>query len=264
VALTRKRPEDRSSTWRPRRSIRVYFDEVDEILGVLTQTGTVTADTGDFKGPVSDASDLGVAGNRELHQCSLKSETDQGGSITVDLGQRAEVTISSDDLTLSGASGQLQGILKPCLRKLLRPGEVVADGKFVGISGLLIFVALLCLIFGPILFGTSFSSGSSTPTAGVSSTTTTLVVSHNHANGSTNHDTQRFVGIGLIFLGLLLVVGTETLGKSLEPTGVVVLAYRKDAPSWWERNKTAVFINVVTSLIVGVVLLFIGYAIGKA
>lgn len=253
MPLERTKPEDKSSTWRPRKSILLYFDEIDEVLAVLKQTsGTVNVDTGVFRGDIASANDLRPVGTKRLSQCVLTAERDDN-RITVDLGEPAGVIISSDSLELSGASAGIQSVLKPRQRNL---GGIDWSANPMGLwTG----VAVLGLIIGGILFGIGFTY------SGPATTTTTAAVAvgtppKTTTGKETSNKAFRPYGIGMLAVAFLALLGGAIFGRNPKARGTIILAYREEAPTWWKANHTAVTINLGTSVVVGVVFFFIGKA----
>jgi hypothetical protein len=50
--------------------------------------------------------------------------------------------------------------------------------------------------------------------------------------------------------------------KNPRPKGTVVLAYRIEAPTWWDRNRTALGISLATNVAVAILFFLIGRALG--
>ena len=72
MPLQRLRPEDKSEVWHPRKSVRLYLDDVDDILAVLKHTDPhVAATTADFAGGIDTAEELKVTGQRTLSDLLL-------------------------------------------------------------------------------------------------------------------------------------------------------------------------------------------------
>jgi hypothetical protein len=233
VALERKRPEDKTAIWRPRRSVRLYFDEIDEILAVLGQMHQeVAADTPDFSGPITSSEELKVVGSNRLTDCSLTADEKDRG-IGVILSKPVTVRISpSDDLALSGASTRIQAILNKCQ---LRFGGGYSGRMLAG------FLAA-CISISAISFGLLVSSGQSSTAFNPGST---------------------YLGLlGGVALLIVVRLGVGVFGRNPDPKGTVVLAYRVEAPTWWDKNRTAVGISLGTNVAVAVFFFFLGKAVG--
>jgi hypothetical protein len=84
---------------------------------------------------------------------------------------------------------------------------------------------------GIILFIVSFVSGAT----------------HEHAGAS--NAGLRLPAIGVFIFAAILFLGTQLLGRDAGPEGVVIVAYRKDALSWWQQNKATVLITVVVAIV---------------
>ena len=55
--MRRRQPKDLSDSWKPRRSLRVYLDDIEELFELLGAVGNVAAETKDFV-DIANADDL--------------------------------------------------------------------------------------------------------------------------------------------------------------------------------------------------------------
>lgn len=246
MPLERKSPEDRSARWRPRKSVRLYLDELDRIIKIMEVVGSpVLADVGDFAGPIVSGDDLRIGDLERLKTCSLTAGP-ADRSIKVTIGPMAEVEIAAeDDLGLTGASTRVQEVLNSCRR--------AAGGIGNRPDGSLSIPAVLALA----LFLTGVIVGLAVLTSGGSGTSGAAVASA----GSTAHTSDvlvRVLALVAVVLGVGLGAGAALVGPNAYPKGIVILAYRIEAPSWWTRNGTSVIIGLVTSTIVGVFFFWLG------
>jgi hypothetical protein len=173
----------------------------------------------------------------------------------VDLGQPVGITISpSDDVSLTGASTQIQGILRESQRTFGNIGDL--SKPHIG-PWVLLFVILL--ILGAALVGSSFTS--SIPTHTLS--TTGVAVPIPGAIPVSNSGQQPW-GIAALALCAFILLGGVAIGRNRSPRGTLVLAYRAEAPTWWQKNRTAVGIGLATSVGSSIVFFFfIGKAVGS-
>jgi hypothetical protein len=232
MALTRKRPEDKTERWQPRRSVRVYFDDLDAILATIRKAmddDKVLVDTGEFSGLIDGVSDLKETTSApRIDQCNLISRhagDDGEKMISVSLGPSTVVSVSPfDDFRLSGAKKQLEDILNKSQRRF---------GGYDFGPGWIAWVVVALVVF-PVLSG---------------------LVQHSASKGL-----ACFAGACLGALALVIMFCV--LMKNDRPKATIILSYRQDAPTWWQQNHTAVLISLATNLVVGVTLFFIGKAVG--
>jgi hypothetical protein len=231
VPLERKRPEDKSRRWRPKKSVRLYLDEVDEILGVLRNVNDeVRVETAEYVGKIRATSELEAISGRTLSSIkltSLRVDTPDH-EISFETDPVVQIYLSpSDSLELSGASQRIQEIVNQCQTRFA--GSNRGHGRHV-----------VSLVFG-------CSVGLMAATLGTE-----------EATG---------YGVSLILpvaIGLCVAwtMDRSMLALSPGPQGTIVLAYRNEAPTWCKRNKTAVGVSLATNLISGVVFFLLGKWIG--
>ena len=70
------------------------------------------------------------------------------------------------------------------------------------------------------------------------------------------------VGVSITMLITSAAVLWALFGTNRTPSGVTVLAYRSDAPTWWEQNRSAVILSLVTNAVVGVIFFALGIWVG--
>jgi uncharacterized membrane protein len=251
VVLQRRKPEDRSTTWHPRKSVLLYFDEVDALLAIMAKTGgDVTAETAEFSGLIAKSDELSAVTAGPLTDCILTTRS-ADEEMKIVLGQPVGVTISpSDDLPLAGASSQVQAILRRNQRRM--GGGNRGEGRLPP----LILLGFVVLIIGIVLLVLSF--GSTTPTQ---TTSTGAAVPVAGAKPRSNAHSRPGVEAALA-IGAVLVLGPLAFGKNPAPKGTIVLAYRDAAPTWWRRNRTAVGIGLATNFVVAVASFLAGRALG--
>jgi hypothetical protein len=196
--------------WTSRRSSRIYLDEIDQIIGVMSQIGgKVEVDHPEFAGSIASGEDLKVIGGKRATNLTLKSFAPGDRSITFISGWSTTVRISrADDQQLYGAFVQLK--------------EIVRQGtnffNWIAIS----LVPVVGGLVNVLLLGQR-------PFVTVAVAMSSIAV-------------------------LTLVVRERLLFTSRGRAAIdhhIVLDYRADAPTWWQRNRSAVLIglalNVVTS-----------------
>lgn len=228
VALTRRRPEDKSEVWHPRKSVRLYLDDVDDVLAVLQQTDPkVGVLTPDFAGHMYRADELKVTGQRTLDDLVLTAGSQDHG-ISVELKRPVSVRIEpSDALDLTGARQKIQEVLSRSQERFGGWDVNTASNEVVGAA-----------ISGLVLLGLLVTSQGETRTSGW---------------------LWREALVALIPLALAAVAfGRKLTGPNKRPRATVVLAYRAEAPTWWERHHTAVTISLVTNVLVAAVFFLLG------
>lgn len=226
MGLVRLRPEDKTSIWRPRRSVKLYLDDVDELLAVGRPLGGLIATTSDFRsdGPLVTANDLRQISQSSINRLVLRTES---GNLSVSLAEPVAVAIEShEDLTLVGARQRIVEIL---------------NDRQTPLGGLQ--WEIWSVVLPPFLFVVAFLS-------------ITL-----RSQLSAGRSFIWFFGGAVI--GLLLIIwGLGRFGNSGHPTATVILATRAEAPTWWKRNRTAVLIGLATNGVVGLAFFLIGRAVG--
>ncbi|MCA1703834.1 MAG: hypothetical protein LC808_11450, partial [Actinobacteria bacterium] len=64
--------------------------------------------------------------------------------------------------------------------------------------------------------------------------------------------------IAALFLGLVVVCWRALRGPNSSPRATIVLAFRTEAPTWWERNRTSVLVSLATNALVGTAFFLLG------
>lgn len=65
-------------------------------------------------------------------------------------------------------------------------------------------------------------------------------------------------GGAILLAAFVAVAGRMAAGPNRAPRATIVLAYRADAPTWWERNRTPVLIGLVTNVGTGLLSFLLG------
>jgi hypothetical protein len=232
VALERKRPEDKSELWRSPTGVRCYLDDIDDILTVLREIGEVRAETPDFHGTIVSAAELKAAGKQQLTELTLTSKAGHG-HVTVRIGEAVGVVLSPrDDLVLVGAADRIRRALQRRQSKwrTLRSTNI---SPWLAVLGA--FVALLL---------TSLSASQ-----------IAQALPQDSSAGST-------VAIIVLVLGVFVAVTLGRAAVTYRASGVVVLAPRAEAPTWWERHRTEIAIGLATNAVVGVLFFVLGLWVG--
>lgn len=244
MPLQRLRPEDKTEVWRPRKSVRLYLDDVDEILAVLKHTDhSVAAVTPDFAGGIETAEELKTTGQRTLTDLVLAAGS-KDHNVSVELKTPVTVRIvPKDALDLAGASQRVQDVLSSRQERL--------GGWHLGSDSEWFRIVASLMIAGFTLAGTAIAT--TTSTAG------------DQPEGDIDWAISGWLlgAAGLVLLLLLsLVIGRKATGPNRNPRATVVLAYRLDAPTWWERNRTTVLIGLVTNVGTGLLFFLLGLWLG--
>jgi len=223
MPLTRRRPEDKSEWWRPKKSVRVYLDDIDALLAILHQvSGEVTADTGDFSGTITSANELRVVGQTSIDKLELKAERDDV-QFDVWLKDPVMVRISpKDDIRLTGALQAVQGVMEKA-HMPLGGSPLLASG----VGGPLLIALWIGFLFAAYYIGIAYA--------------------------------------GPIVLAILVAsaFGTRLLAPNRQPGVIILLTYRSEAPTWWQRNRTAVLISLATNVLTGAAFFALGLWVGK-
>lgn len=240
MPLTRRRPEDKSDVWHPKKSVRLYLDEVDEILAVLKHTDPqVEVTTPDFEGKISTAEELKVAGQTALTDLTLSAGNNEYG-ITVELRQPLCVRIvPRDAFDLAGAGQRVQDVLS---RRQERFGgwHLTGDaGDPLHIAPAVAGVAASIIAVLSLETGLADSSSRERPASSVSGWVW-------------------LVGAGLLAILVLVLLLRKMTGPNRSPRATVVLEYRADAPTWWERNRTSVLIALATNAATSLLFFLLG------
>lgn len=233
MAVERKKPEDRHSSWRPSKSVQLFYDEIDTIIAIMRKIGdVVSVETLDFSGTVNSAQDLAVISTKRLQKCTFHAGTAER-ELWVWIDTPIAVTISpSDDILLAGASTQVQSIMTRAQRTL--GGINFGDAVQTPWTSTAFFMALCFALFGAFLVIFGPHIGTHTKAHGLQYAFGPLLL----------------IFFGIVLLAVIVVFITALVRHNPKPSGSIVMAYRKDAPSWWDRNRTAVGISLVTNVVV--------------
>jgi hypothetical protein len=238
VPLRRIRPEDKKQEWRPRRSIRLYLDDVEDILAVMRQVESdpeVVVQTPVYEGTISGAEELKEAGPDRLNVLSLGVGTNER-HIVVLLFPPVRVGITPrDDLQLSGA-GQ-------AIHHLLSLRQTRTGGGAPWLSAPLRSRLWLPLIVISVAVTT------------VSGALQVLFSEH------VADFTGPIFAATMVITALLSLAYQLFFGTHPRPRAEIILAYRADAPTWWERNRTTVLISLTTNVVVAGVFFVLGLSL---
>ena len=220
----------------------MYLDEIDEILAVMRSIGPVEVETEDFTGEVESAADLKTAGKELLTELKLTvrdqidgkederqmtaTAASHGGYLSYLRTELGTMITPGDDLPLVGAERQVQETM------------IRAQRRFGGLAGWFgIFASYVAGVY------------------------VALVV----VDVTTKWSTATAVLVGLV-MGIALVTSVTllraTVGTNKNPSGVVLLVYRSEAPTWWHQNKTGIFISIATNVLVGIGFFLLGFWVG--
>ena len=73
-----------------------------------------------------------------------------------------------------------------------------------------------------------------------------------------------WLAAGIMLVGLFAVMLWRKLrGPNKAPQATIVLAYRAEAPTWWERNRTNVLVSLATNTVVGALFFLVGLWVGR-
>lgn len=245
--LNRKRPEDKSETWKPKRSAHFYLDDIDELLLLTKDLGDLEIDTEDFTGVVTDAEQLrsGLEGEN-LAQLKL-SVSGNGRSLVFATSPEILLTISPrDDLLLRGAADSLKRIISSRMRRFgAFPAPGTDDPKLIIYTLFILFsftwAGFLSFIANP--SGVSEGAEQSAP--------------------DSIDWLPLAVASGAIGLLVLLATGAwSAWGTNPRPSGRLKLVWEADAPSWWREHKAALLLGLITNSIVGAVFFSLGLIVG--
>ena len=213
--------------------MRLFLDDVDEMVAMLSKFGDVTATSADFSGPLLRGDDLSVLSGPEVRESLRLTAGEPDRRLTVGVAGPAYVEqMPADDLELSGAAQRIGEIFDRRWRAfgaLSMSLDVESPRDLIGI--------ILGVAVG-------LSSGSIM------------------GDGDFSTKTRVLVGVG-VYTWVLLGTGFHALfGRNKRPRATLVLAYEADAPSWWRVNRTAILLGLATNAVVGAVFFVLGLAVG--
>lgn len=220
--MQRKRPEDKSMTWQPRGAVRLYLDDVDEILATAARIpGSVAVETDEYK-EITSTDDLRQIPATELRNLVVSAGS-EGRALKLELNRSTKLYISSrDDLDLVGAFERTKRLIEARERWF---GSWAGWGEvWYLLLGLVVALAYLVRLVVSSIAGLSDAVS---------------VVSY-------------------VALLIAPVTWWTVAGRSPQPSTQVVLATRSEAPTWWQQNRTAILINMVTSSVFFLLGLVIG------
>ena len=109
--MRRRQPKDLSDSWKPRRSLRVYLDDIEELFELLGAVGNVAAETKDFV-DIANADDLHTLDEDEDVNELLLKVSDDERSASVRLGRPTEIWISArNDYEMRGVFDAMRELL---------------------------------------------------------------------------------------------------------------------------------------------------------
>jgi hypothetical protein len=234
MPLQRTRPEDRSLTWSAPMHVRLYLDQVDQILAAMKQLGPVRAVLPDFEGVIESGEELKTTGLERIRYLTLESGevtghligpdkvVDNAVRVRIEPGKRPSLVVGrSDDPLLVGVMEQM--------KSAVARGRTLLPWTTVGIFALLTLVVI----------GVGF-----------------LLIT---AGGieARSAESRILSSVGGVMTALVMMA---SLRVTL-PQSYVLVSYRADAPTWWERNSTAVIVNLVTNAIVGLLFFWLGQVV---
>ncbi len=254
LTLNRKRPEDKSDQWRPRRSIRCYLDDVDEILSTVKDIGEIEVDTGDFLGVISSADELRVVDTRTLDDLTI-SVTSVEARLEVNIAPQAKIVLAPrDNLLLQGAAQRVQSVLRA---RMLRFGALNGGTTSSAWAESPLFATIGGLAMAATLLGFGLTLGSMSTENSANSAATAEGAGASTAL-SAGGWVAAFFAIATV-LALALALGAwGRFGWTSDPRGTLVVAYHDEVPSFWRQNKTAIIIGLTTNVIVGFLFFFLG------
>lgn len=255
MPLRRTRPEDKSQEWRPKKSVRLYLDDVDEILAVMRQVDDeVRIRTAEHVGTIVNAEELKEAGPSTLDSLELQAGSKTAGmiiqfwdaldevdsrseesAIFVRLSRPVVIRITPrDDLKLAGAAQAIHELLSRRQTRTggLAPGTTAMD-RFIAVVALFVLSAVLSRSLFRLAFGAP---------EGRDALPSFLIP---------------FMLLAALVVGLYFSYRLF-FGTNRAPSATIVLAYRADAPTWWDRNRTPVLIGLTTNLVVAAVFFLLG------
>lgn len=280
MPITRKRPENRMSVWRPRKSVRLHLDEIDEVVAILQQFGDVWMESPEFAGQVESAADLKLLGVSELKQLTLIAGANSDEFIAVGLGSPTRVVFTpKENLSARGAANRIEEVLNGRQRRFdgaqlslessLFHDDYDDDYMSTRVPSLAGQHPLLPIESPPIawplplrvVFALIISL-----VAGIAAITMTGERKLMRPEGG--GPPQEVIRVNWVVIGLLVLVAfvlifsplikRALIGPNPYPLATVVLAFRSEAPSWWEQNRTQVYLGLLTNAVVGVAFFILG------
>lgn len=234
MPLRRITPEENHQRWWPRKSVRLYLDDLDDITAVMRQVDNeVRVKTDEFAGTITTAEELRDAKPRSLDPLLLVAGSEER-NILVQLSRPVVVQITpGEDLHLIGAA---QAILALLTRRHTLTGgwslpRPISPRHFLPVMAATVFYTAAYL-GGYAASGADFTG----PTAPVL-LEWVVILTLSFAT---------FMAYRLVF------------GKNMTPSATIVLAYRADAPTWLERHRTPILIALITNVVVAALFLLLG------
>ncbi len=224
MKLQRLSREDNSRMFKIRHARIVYLETVDAILAItyrINPAKAVQAKMDDFGGDILSGQSLVGLIKTEPTKLEIYTESPSGAKFSVVLGRTQLVRIgNATDLTLRGAAEDVQDLLRTAS---IRPLEQLPFHTLL----LFGFLALL-LTFQRII---------------------------DQANSGL--DGGELLWITAAYAGAMSVVAREYWRRARTK---IILAYRSDSPTFWERHGTSVLIGLVTNVLVSAIFFLIGRA----
>jgi hypothetical protein len=232
------------------------LDDIDDLLGTMQNVGDVTADTGDFSGVIELASDLSAVGVKTLKSLVLTVDDADARSMEVALSQPVRLTITpGDDLELVGAAQTARATLAARQRRLGGVSLPSDDRQEHGRSsdGTVLRAALI---------GATATIAAALIAGLVAVQTEAVSVVNASTDDRIAPEAIAGIAVGFVATPLLVWLGAALFWRNPSPSSVVVLAYRSEAPTWWERHHTEVVLGVMTNAVVGAIFFLLGLWLG--
>ncbi len=227
--------------WRPCRSVRMHLDEVDEVLAAMRRLAPVEADTGEWSGEISNASELEAAGTHTLTSLALKAETEHREIVATlasdpptynsPYGKQPVgiVRVPDDDYELIGIANAIETVFRRQQTFIGGLRELAVVDLLIPLVSALFFLYPLTLTLNGALFGRDADWGDFAKTS-----------------------------ILLMTAFLIILVAVARLRCNPRPGGTVLLVYKQDAPSFWTQYRSAILLSLATNSFVAAIFYLLG------
>ncbi len=227
MTFARAPHEDKSRKWTAGRSVRVYLDDIEELLRIGADVGGFVAESREFasSAPLESAGELRVGYQRSISGLHLRSSD---SSVSVSIGWKSGVSVRpADDPRALGVFYEIQRILERCQVGL--PHRVLLWMNYALLPTPLLtgLFALSYIRFSSHLFSVS----------GVASALVILSVA-----------------VALSMAAFKLIAAGFRVNDS------IILTSRAESPTFLERHRAEMVIGLVTNLLVGFIFFVLGAA----
>lgn len=259
--MRRKKPEDRSQQWQPRRSVRLYLDDIEEIFAVLARLGgSVNAETEDFtdiKEP-DELRQIGESTKGQINNLIIKagpSAPDEEPVVVAELKPEDALSPTTKVVEQWAAVSRAAlerwrtGVDLPQITVHLRKPVHVRissdDNELVGASQRIqsILEQRMTRLGG-------WNEGSWGVVTGVIGGALTFALAKLSPSVESAMEANFWIFVSVFAAFTFAAICLQAaFGKNSAPNARIITKTRAEAPTFWEQHRVDIAINVATTLL---------------